>query len=159
MPSFADDIVLAILALLLFGPKKLPVLARELGKWVAEFRRASNEFKYQMEEELRQSEQAEKQKQLAALEASSPAAPALEAPAETIPEHSIRGDATAPDAATEAAEAEVPSPESSVASEPIAIASSGDVSMMPPETGLPTPRGRSAHREESETKEETAHAD
>jgi sec-independent protein translocase protein TatB len=42
MPSFQDSIVLFVLALLLFGPKKLPLLARELGKWVGEFRRASN---------------------------------------------------------------------------------------------------------------------
>src|SRR5579875_1661334 len=80
MPSFADSIFLFALALLLFGPKKLPVLARELGKWVAEFRRASNEFKMQMEEELRQSEQAERQKQIAAMEAAAPLPPPLEEP-------------------------------------------------------------------------------
>ncbi|MES2393068.1 MAG: twin-arginine translocase TatA/TatE family subunit [Acidobacteriota bacterium] len=61
----------------LFGPKKLPKLARELGKWVGEFRRASNEFKMQMEEELRISEQAERQKQIEAMEAAAPPAPAL----------------------------------------------------------------------------------
>ena len=69
MPSFQDSIVLFVLALLLFGPKKLPQLARELGKWVGEFRRASNEFKMQMEEELRMAEQADRQKQAAAIEA------------------------------------------------------------------------------------------
>jgi len=58
MPSFADSVFLFFLALLLFGPKKLPELARQLGKLMGEFRRASNEFKYQMEEELRLSEQA-----------------------------------------------------------------------------------------------------
>ena len=45
-----------ILALLLFGPKKLPELARQLGKLMADFRRASNEFRTQMAEELRISE-------------------------------------------------------------------------------------------------------
>src|SRR5580698_5778403 len=80
MPSFSDSIFLFILALLLFGPKKLPVLAREIGKWVGEFRRASNEFKMQMEEELRQSEQADRQKQIAAMEAAAPVTPAIEEP-------------------------------------------------------------------------------
>src|ERR1700761_4727001 len=80
MPSFADSIFLFVLALLLFGPKKLPVLARELGKWVGEFRRASNEFKMQMEEELRISEQEERQKRVAAMEAAAPVAPAIEEP-------------------------------------------------------------------------------
>ena len=79
MPSFPDSIFLFVLALLLFGPKRLPVLARELGKWVGEFRRASNEFKMQMEDELRMSEQAEKQKQIAAMEAAAPVAPAIAA--------------------------------------------------------------------------------
>jgi sec-independent protein translocase protein TatB len=87
MPSFQDSIVLFILALLLFGPKRLPVLARELGKWIGEFRRASNEFKSQMEEELRLSEQADRTKQIAAMEAAAPVAPALpESTVEAIPE-------------------------------------------------------------------------
>src|SRR5579875_2414336 len=85
MPSFADSIFLFVLALLLFGPKKLPVLARELGKWMGEFRRASNEFKMQMEDELRASEQADRQKQIAAMEAAAPIPPPLNEPTE--PEH------------------------------------------------------------------------
>src|ERR1035437_9434170 len=72
MPSFPDTAVLVLLALLLFGPKKLPVLARQLGKLMADFRRASNEFRTQMEEELRISEQADRQKQVAATEAAAP---------------------------------------------------------------------------------------
>ena len=79
MPSFPDSIFLFVLALLLFGPKRLPVLARELGKWVGEFRRASNEFKMQMEDELRQWEQAERNKQIAAMEAAAPVTPAIAA--------------------------------------------------------------------------------
>src|SRR6202041_2749790 len=80
MPSLQDSAIIFILALLLFGPKKLPVLARELGKWVGEFRRASNEFKMQMEEELRLSEQADRQKQIAAMEAAAPITPTLSEP-------------------------------------------------------------------------------
>ena len=113
-----------VLALLLFGPKKLPVLARELGKWVGEFRRASNEFKMQMEEELRMAEQADRQKQAAAIEAAAPVTPAL--PAESL-ETAV---------AAEGAET-VNEPE---ASEALPIAVSGDLKIMPPATGLPTPQ-------------------
>ena len=91
MPSFLDSGVIIVLALLLFGPKKLPVLARQLGKLMADFRRASNEFRTQMEEELRISEQADRQKKLAAIEAAAPATPAIESdsiapPTESTPD-------------------------------------------------------------------------
>ena len=52
MPSLGDSAFIFFLALLLFGPKKLPELARQLGKLMAEFRRASNEFKSQIEQEI-----------------------------------------------------------------------------------------------------------
>ena len=68
MPSLGDSAVIFILALLLFGPKKLPELARQLGKLMAEFRRASNEFRMQMEDELRIAEQADQQKKIAAID-------------------------------------------------------------------------------------------
>ena len=54
------------MALVIFGPKKLPEIGRQLGKLVLEFRRASNEFKMQIEEELRAAEVADRQKQIAA---------------------------------------------------------------------------------------------
>ncbi len=77
MPSLGDSAVIFILALLLFGPKKLPELARQLGKLMGEFRRASNEFRMQMEDELRMAEQAEQQKKIAAMEAAAPVTPAI----------------------------------------------------------------------------------
>jgi Tat protein translocase TatB subunit len=61
---FADSIVIFLLALILFGPKKLPEIARQIGKLMVEFRRASNEFKAQIDEELRAMEQQERQKKL-----------------------------------------------------------------------------------------------
>ena len=61
--SFADTAVLFILALLLFGPKKLPQIARQVGRALAEFRRASNEFKAQIEAEISQLEFEENQKE------------------------------------------------------------------------------------------------
>jgi sec-independent protein translocase protein TatB len=64
--SLPDTIFIFGLALVIFGPKKLPEIGRQLGKLVLEFRRASNEFKMQIEEELRAAEVADRQKQIAA---------------------------------------------------------------------------------------------
>ena len=64
--SLPDTIFIFGLALVIFGPKKLPEIGRQLGKLVLEFRRASNEFKMQIDEELRAAEQADRQKQIAA---------------------------------------------------------------------------------------------
>jgi sec-independent protein translocase protein TatB len=61
--SFPDTIVLFILALLLFGPKKLPQIARQVGKALGEFKRASNEFKAQIESEISQLEFEERKKE------------------------------------------------------------------------------------------------
>jgi len=45
-------IFIFLLALVVVGPKKLPELARQLGKYMAEFKRASNEFRRQLEDEM-----------------------------------------------------------------------------------------------------------
>jgi TatA/E family protein of Tat protein translocase len=63
---FMDSIFIFGLMLVLFGPKKLPEIARQAGKLMMEFRRASNDFKMQMEDELRAAEQADRQKKLEA---------------------------------------------------------------------------------------------
>ena len=47
-----EMIFIFLLALVVVGPKRLPGLARQLGKWAAEFKRASNEFKNQLETEM-----------------------------------------------------------------------------------------------------------
>ena len=117
--SFQDSAVIFFIALLLFGPKKLPELARQLGKLMGEFRRASNEFRMQLEDELRVSEQAEKQKQIAALEAAAPpAALALSPEAEDGSVAQVAENSIAPP-----------------------IASSGDLHVHAPDTGLPLARG------------------
>lgn len=64
---FGDYIFIFLLALILFGPKKLPEIARQVGKLMMEFRRASNDFKMQMEEELRNLEAEERKKKLEAV--------------------------------------------------------------------------------------------
>jgi sec-independent protein translocase protein TatB len=130
MPSFQDSAILVFLALLLFGPKKLPELARQLGKLMAEFRRASNEFRMQMEDELRIADQEEQRKKIAAMEAAAPVAPAITDGTENT---------IAPPAAEEVL-VDHPHEQPSVAepaAEPLPIATSGDLNLMPPSTGLP----------------------
>ena len=50
--SFSETVFLFFLALIIFGPKKLPEIARQVGKYLNEFKRASNEFKAQIEQEI-----------------------------------------------------------------------------------------------------------
>jgi sec-independent protein translocase protein TatB len=128
MPGLGDTAFIFFLALLLFGPKKLPELARQLGKLMAEFRRASNEFKMQMEEELRVAEQAEQQKKIAAMEAAAPTPPAL--PEASVTENTIAAPA-------ETLSIDTPSEAQSNDQQPLPIATSGELKMMPPSTGLP----------------------
>ena len=58
-----EMIFIFLLALVLFGPKKMPELGRQLGKALAEFKKASNEFKSQLETEMMNIELEEKAKQ------------------------------------------------------------------------------------------------
>ncbi len=48
-----EIIVIFILALIVFGPRKLPELGKSLGKGLAEFKKASNELRATWEEEVR----------------------------------------------------------------------------------------------------------
>jgi sec-independent protein translocase protein TatB len=51
--GFSGEMVfLFFLALILFGPKKLPEIGRQIGRFMNEFRRASNEFRSQIESEI-----------------------------------------------------------------------------------------------------------
>ena len=104
-----DTIFIFCLALIIFGPKKLPEIGRQIGKLMVEFRRASNEFKMQIEEELRASEEAERQKEIDAAKTMLPT--------------------PAPVAASSALAAETASSEAGVSSAAPAI--------LPPTTGLP----------------------
>ncbi|HEX3819761.1 MAG TPA: twin-arginine translocase TatA/TatE family subunit [Candidatus Sulfotelmatobacter sp.] len=62
--SFSETIFLFFLALIIFGPKKLPEIARQVAKYMNEFKRASNEFKAQIEQEISQLEVEKKQQVL-----------------------------------------------------------------------------------------------
>ncbi len=83
--SIPDTLFLVVIALIVFGPKKLPEISRQLGKLLFEFRRASNDFKLQIEEELRVAEQTERQKQLTTQAATpAPATPVAISAEETV---------------------------------------------------------------------------
>jgi sec-independent protein translocase protein TatB len=120
--GMADTLILMVLALVVFGPRRLPQIGRQIGKLMYEFRKASNDFKFQMEEELRQSEEAdrrkkeeeERQRALAAATpapqlqqaAESAAEPATPAAPETLSESPHSGERTYPDPAAETTQPE-----------------------------------------------------
>jgi TatA/E family protein of Tat protein translocase len=70
-------IIIFVIALIIFGPRKLPELGRSLGKSINEFKRASNELRNSLEEEIRIDEQRE-----ASRKAADPAAPVPVTPAD-----------------------------------------------------------------------------
>src|SRR3981189_3184997 len=72
-------IIIFVIALIIFGPRKLPELGRSLGKSLAEFKKASNELKSTLEEEIRLEDQ---RINLEASRATSPAAASPIAPDE-----------------------------------------------------------------------------
>jgi TatA/E family protein of Tat protein translocase len=80
MFSIPHMIVIFVVVLIVFGPQKLPELARGLGKLLAEFRKASTDFKSAFEQEMRDLERqamlAERKKQAEAAAASAAAEPA-----------------------------------------------------------------------------------
>ena len=51
--GFPELMIILVVALIVFGPRKLPELGRSLGKSLNEFKRASNELKNTLDEEIR----------------------------------------------------------------------------------------------------------
>jgi len=84
MLSVPHMVVVFLIVLVVFGPQKLPELARTLGKLMAEFRKASTDFKGAFEEEMRDLERqarvAELRKKNAEAEAAEAKAKGLEVP-------------------------------------------------------------------------------
>ncbi len=56
MLSLPHLVILFVIALMVFGPQKLPELARMLGKATAEFRKMTSDFRYALEDEVRELE-------------------------------------------------------------------------------------------------------
>jgi TatA/E family protein of Tat protein translocase len=50
--GFPELVIIFVVALVIFGPRKLPELGRSLGKGLSEFKRASNELKRTWEDEV-----------------------------------------------------------------------------------------------------------
>lgn len=73
-------IVIMVLALIIFGPRKLPELGRSLGRSLNEFKKASNELKHTLDEEIRVEEQRTVDQQRAAEAAARPAPADVVAP-------------------------------------------------------------------------------
>ena len=74
MLSIPHMIVVFVIVLVVFGPQKLPELARGLGKLMAEFRKASTDFKSAFEEEMRDLERQAREVERRKAEAASAAA-------------------------------------------------------------------------------------
>ncbi len=62
--GFPELLLLLALALLVFGPKKLPEVGRSLGRAIREFRKTSDEIKEKIEEEIEADEFREIQDEL-----------------------------------------------------------------------------------------------
>ncbi len=62
-----EYLIIAVVALIVVGPERLPAMLRQLGKWVAQMRRMANEFRSSFDEMARQSELDELRKEVEAL--------------------------------------------------------------------------------------------
>jgi TatA/E family protein of Tat protein translocase len=110
MLSLPHLVVLFVIALVIFGPQKLPELARMLGKATAEFRKMTNDFRYALEDEVRELERQtrirEEEAAAAARAAQVPAIPAATAPEGSVPRETPDGGVSATPAAEPATESQ-----------------------------------------------------
>ncbi|MGA7343250.1 MAG: twin-arginine translocase TatA/TatE family subunit, partial [Terracidiphilus sp.] len=146
--GMADSLILMVLALVVFGPRRLPQIGRQIGKLMYEFRKASNDFKFQMEEELRTAEEADRRKREEAerQKALAQAAPVQTAPAEPEASRTLEAglepaSPAAPDATAPASEPVSPQetvPAAEPAPDPNPYRSSDRAAQSPPaDPGVP----------------------
>jgi len=106
MLSLPHLVVLFVIALVIFGPQKLPELARMLGKATAEFRKMTNDFRYALEDEVRELERQtrirEEETAAAARAAQVPAIATAPAPDGSVPREAPDTAASAPAAEPQA---------------------------------------------------------
>jgi sec-independent protein translocase protein TatB len=127
LPSlgFQEIVLLCVIALIVVGPKDLPLLLRKLGRWTAKLRAMANEFRTGMDELARQAELDELKKEVDALRRNSvlsdldreirkpitpTAPPAIPAPAVTPHDVAHAAPAADVEAGAPAAAAESPPP-------------------------------------------------
>jgi len=139
--GFENSLILMVLALVVFGPRRLPEMGRKIGKIMYEIRKASNDFKFQMEEEFRNAEEAERRKK---------EAERLSAQATSEQSAAV---SPAPESAS-ATPAETPYPNGAVypsmtASAPEAPAEEPYPRILPPSTGEPVPAAKPGRKSAS----------
>jgi sec-independent protein translocase protein TatB len=169
--SMWDTMIVMIMALVVFGPRRLPKIGRQIGKLMYEFRKASNDFRFQMEEELRnaeeadrrQREEAERQRALAATSAAPPAQITASAQPDGADgghyeDYAKTGEPDGPASYDEAAfehyehyRNEAPVSETEIEPEP----ESPRLRVQPPETGAPVPAERPTSRATATPAEQT----
>jgi sec-independent protein translocase protein TatB len=149
--SFSETIFLFFLALIIFGPKKLPEIARQAGRLLAELRRASNEFKSQIETEIAHLEVEKSQTILPPTGPPQGAVASLSlnpATSEAAPHES--GETLSGSAESAPADASVPNPNPGVSDSALAIPVAEDSSLSspaPPVSTVSDPVSPSAPRD------------
>ncbi len=78
-------IIILVVALIIFGPRKLPELGRSLGKSIREFKKASDELRSTLEEEINLEEQSNKRTAIRAKQETAIAAAATQPPGTPSP--------------------------------------------------------------------------
>jgi TatA/E family protein of Tat protein translocase len=89
-----EVILILVIALIVFGPRRLPEIGKSMGKMLAEFRKASNDFKRTIEDEL----EAEKAKESEPPRPTTPEPPASSVATVTPESTAVPAQSTTPDA-------------------------------------------------------------
>jgi len=93
-------VIILVIALIIFGPRKLPELGRSLGRSLGEFKKASNELRSTLEEEVRIEEQKDQRakmeaEQNSAIDAAKTGSPVVESSPQS-PESVSRANSSKP---------------------------------------------------------------
>ncbi len=91
LPHGLDWIWIVLLVLLLFGPKKLPELARGLGKSLGEFKQAKEEFKQELQASLKEQPEAQPKPDASGGVSVPPGTVVTTAPPHTVPVQKVEG--------------------------------------------------------------------